>query len=57
MIAKSRGKTCKTTYYFEPGPRYCVTDIKGVKQIDIRFTEIGANGKPIDGRVKEKTLR
>ena len=42
------------SYQFEPGPRYRVTDIKGVKQIKVEFTEIGADCKLIKGRVKEK---
>ena len=56
MLATQSGKGFSLSYNFEPGPRYCVTDIKGVQQIKIEFTEIGANGKPIDGRVKERNL-
>ena len=45
------------SYDFKPGPRYCVTDILAVQKPRIEFTEIGADGNPIDGRVKEKDLR
>ena len=56
MLATKSGKGSAVSYQFEPGPRYCVTGMKGVEQIDIEFTEIGADGNPIDGRVKERRL-
>ena len=50
-------KVKSQSYDFEPGPRYRVTDMKGLQKVVIQFTEIGTNGKLIDSRVKEKTLR
>ena len=55
MLATMSGYGPTATYRFEPGPRYRVTDMRGLKHIDIRFTEIGADGN-LTGRVKEKAV-